>query len=202
MPALRAAGVSCFKIEGRKKSPLYVATTTDYYRKLLDGTLKPDDRPLVEADLQTVFSRPWTRLFVQSHKDKEVADRDTVGHRGTPIGRVEGRSPARSTAPRLAFSLHSRLAAPRRLADRSADPGQTVRLRGRSSLAWQRSAARGDRDAGRRDGRSRPACDHPEIPPAPRCIARRRRRSSRSIATSGRSRDCGTAGCHCTSMRF
>ncbi len=89
LPALRATGVSCFKIEGRKKSPLYVATTTDYYRKLIDGTLKPDERPLVEADLQTVFSRPWTRLFVQSHKDKEVADRDTVGHRGTPIGRVE-----------------------------------------------------------------------------------------------------------------
>jgi U32 family peptidase len=89
MPALRAAGVSCFKIEGRKKSPLYVATTTDYYRKLLDGTMKPDDRPIVEADLQTVFSRPWTRLFVQSHKDKEVADRDTVGHRGTLIGRVK-----------------------------------------------------------------------------------------------------------------
>ena len=89
LPALRATGVSCFKIEGRKKSPLYVATTTDYYRKLIDGTMKPDDRPIVEADLQTVFSRPWTRLFVQSHKDKEVADRDTVGHRGTPIGRVE-----------------------------------------------------------------------------------------------------------------
>jgi U32 family peptidase len=89
LPALRATGVSCFKIEGRKKSPLYVATTTDYYRKLIDGTMNADDRPIVEADLQTVFSRPWTRLFVQSHKDKEVADRDTVGHRGTPIGHVE-----------------------------------------------------------------------------------------------------------------
>ena len=31
--------MSCFKIEGRKKSPLYVATTTDYYRRLIDGTL-------------------------------------------------------------------------------------------------------------------------------------------------------------------
>ena len=89
LPALRATGVSCFKIEGRKKSPLYVATTTDYYRKLIDGTMNPNDRPIVEADLQTVFSRPWTRLFLQSHKDKEVADRDTVGHRGTPIGHVE-----------------------------------------------------------------------------------------------------------------
>ncbi len=89
LPALRASGVSCFKIEGRKKSPLYVATTTDYYRRLIDGTLDAEDRPDIEADLQTVFSRPWTRLFVQSHKDKEVADRDTVGHRGTLIGNVE-----------------------------------------------------------------------------------------------------------------
>ncbi len=88
LPALRSAGVSCFKIEGRKKSPLYVATTTDYYRRLLDGTLDDADRPDIEADLQTVFSRPWTRLFIQSHKDKEVADRDTVGHRGAPIGKV------------------------------------------------------------------------------------------------------------------
>ena len=89
MPALRASGVSCFKIEGRKKSPLYVATTTDYYRRLLDGQMSAEERPAREADLQTVFSRPWTGLFVNSHKDKEVADRDTVGHRGTLIGRVE-----------------------------------------------------------------------------------------------------------------
>ena len=89
LPALRAAGVSCFKVEGRKKSPLYVATTTDYYRKLLDGRLDAGERAIQEADLQTVFSRPWTRLFTESHKDKEVADRDTVGHRGSLIGRVE-----------------------------------------------------------------------------------------------------------------
>jgi putative protease len=89
MPALRSSGVSCFKIEGRKKSPLYVATTTDFYRRLLDGTLEESERRQREADLQTVFSRPWTGLFVNSHKDKEVADRDTVGHRGTWIGRVE-----------------------------------------------------------------------------------------------------------------
>jgi putative protease len=94
IPALRAAGVSCFKVEGRKKSPLYVATTTDYYRRLMDGRLEPGERPEVEADLQTVFSRPWTKLFVESFKDKEVADRDTVGHRGAHIGAVEAVSKA------------------------------------------------------------------------------------------------------------
>src|SRR5581483_9868774 len=103
LPALRAAGVSCFKIEGRKKSPLYVATTTDYYRRLLAGTLDPAERPDLQADLQTVFSRPWTRLFVDSHKDKEVADRDTVGHRGTAVGRVEAILGEGATEARLRF---------------------------------------------------------------------------------------------------
>ncbi len=113
VPALRAAGVSCFKIEGRKKSPLYVATTTDYYRKLIDGTLRPEERPVKEAEMQTVFSRPWTRLFMQSHKDKEVADRDTVGHRGTPIGQVEsvhgGPEPRLRVRTRRALQRHDGL---------------------------------------------------------------------------------------------
>lgn len=89
LPMLRAAGVSCVKIEGRKKSPLYVATTTSYYRGLLDQTIPEVERSARQTELQTVFSRPWTRLFVQSHKDKEVADRDTVGHRGALIGQIE-----------------------------------------------------------------------------------------------------------------
>lgn len=107
IPSLRAAGVSCFKVEGRKKSPLYVATTTSYYRKLLDGELSADERPEMEADMQSVFSRPWTHLFVQSHKDKEVADRDTVGHRGTLVGQVDGVSGG-GAEPRLRF--HTRRA--------------------------------------------------------------------------------------------
>jgi len=110
LPMLRSAGVSCFKIEGRKKSPLYVATTTDYYRGLIDGTISQAEQAEREAELQTVFSRPWTRLFVQSHKDKEVADRDTVGHRGTPIGRVEAAVNGRITfTTRWALERHDGL---------------------------------------------------------------------------------------------
>jgi len=109
VPALRAAGVSCFKVEGRKKSPLYVATTTSYYRKLIDGTLRPSERPALEADMQSVFSRPWTHLFVESHKDKEVADRDTVGHRGTPVGKVEAVVHTGTAEPRLRFHTRREL---------------------------------------------------------------------------------------------
>jgi collagenase-like PrtC family protease len=87
LPALRGAGVSCFKIEGRKKSPLYVATATDFYRKLLDG--RSTDAEQAGSDLQAAFGRPWTRLFVDSHRDKEVAERDLACHRGVRIGQVE-----------------------------------------------------------------------------------------------------------------
>ena len=34
---LRDIGVASLKIEGRKKTPLYVAATADYYRRILDG---------------------------------------------------------------------------------------------------------------------------------------------------------------------
>ena len=119
--------------------------------------------------MQAVFSRPWTRLFVQSHKDKEVADRDTVGHRGTPDRPCRGGA-KRRTGHRPAFgSARPGAAAARRLADRSAGPGQTVRLPGRSALAVRHGPARqGERgDSRRRPGRwSRSGC-RPIIPPIP-----------------------------------
>jgi putative protease len=90
IPVLRLAGVSCFKIEGRKKSPLYVATATDFYRKLIDGRMDEAEKAEQASDLQSAFGRPWTRLFIDSHRDKEVADRDLVGHRGALIGHIEG----------------------------------------------------------------------------------------------------------------
>lgn len=85
---LRAAGVMSFKIEGRKKSALYVATTVDYYRKLLDGRITPRDRDEAVASIQTVFSRPWTSLYVASRRNREVIDTEVVGHRGAWIGTV------------------------------------------------------------------------------------------------------------------
>ena len=73
------------KIEGRKKSPLYVAAVTNYYRHILDGRKKD----LHEAeDIKQIFSRPWCR-FHFNEKDKDVVDRQFVGHRGLPVGKVE-----------------------------------------------------------------------------------------------------------------
>ena len=71
------------------KSPLYVAATTNYYRKLIDGTYPPPNGRSLEADIQTIFSRPWTELYTRSRGTKDVIDSDTVGHRGTPVGTVD-----------------------------------------------------------------------------------------------------------------
>lgn len=72
------------KIEGRKKSPLYVAAVTNYYRHILDGRKKD----LNEAeDIRQIFSRPWCRFHFNG-KDKNVVDAHFVGHRGLLIGKV------------------------------------------------------------------------------------------------------------------
>ena len=87
--ALCQAGITSFKIEGRMKSPLYVAATTNYYRKRIDGPVSPAERKEYEADIQTIFSRPWTELYAHSREAEGVIDSDTIGHRGTPVGKVD-----------------------------------------------------------------------------------------------------------------
>lgn len=87
---LREAGVFSFKIEGRKKSALYVAAVTRYYRQLLEGRLSVLEKQAAEEEIKTIFSRPWTDLYLQSARNRQVTDIEIVGHRGAPIGIVEG----------------------------------------------------------------------------------------------------------------
>ncbi|HAL92942.1 MAG TPA: hypothetical protein DCM68_07965 [Verrucomicrobia bacterium] len=89
IPDLVQAGVASLKIEGRKKSPLYVAAAVNYHRKLLDRTFKPGEQEQCAHDLRSIFSRPWTGLYLKSKANRDVIDPDATGHRGTPVGRVE-----------------------------------------------------------------------------------------------------------------
>ena len=88
LPALRDAGVASVKIEGRMKSPLYVAAAVRLYRRLLDGPVSPVERAELEADLRSVFSRPWTALHAAGRRAAGLIDPETVGHRGAPVGVV------------------------------------------------------------------------------------------------------------------
>lgn len=78
--------VDSLKIEGRKKSALYVAAVTNYYRHILDGK---DANKHLEDDIKQIFSRPWCQFHFYG-QNKTIIDRDFVGHRGLLIGTVEG----------------------------------------------------------------------------------------------------------------
>lgn len=60
IPDLINSGVMCFKIEGRMKSPEYVATVTRIYRKYIDLALSDNPYVIDEKDkkeLMQVFNR-------------------------------------------------------------------------------------------------------------------------------------------------
>lgn len=73
------------KIEGRKKSALYVAAVTDYYRHILDGQ-KADVKKA--ENIKQIFSRPWCTFHFDG-KNKNITDPNFVGHRGLQIGTIE-----------------------------------------------------------------------------------------------------------------
>ena len=76
--------VTSLKIEGRKKTALYVAAVTDYYRRLLDG--KPVENRA--ENIKQIFSRSWCKFHFNG-KDKNVIEPNFVGHRGLKIGNIE-----------------------------------------------------------------------------------------------------------------
>jgi len=61
------AGVDSFKIEGRMKSPYYVATVTNAYRKRIDailaGTATPEHTAMLERELNAASHRPYSSGF-------------------------------------------------------------------------------------------------------------------------------------------
>ena len=67
MDRLIEAGVTGFKIEGRMKTPYYVATVTNAYRHridgLLDGSATPESVALLERELDAVSHRAYSSGF-------------------------------------------------------------------------------------------------------------------------------------------
>ncbi|MBP5343746.1 MAG: U32 family peptidase [Alphaproteobacteria bacterium] len=77
--------VTSLKIEGRKKSALYVAAVVNYYRHILNGEKA---NITYEEDIKQIFSRPWTHFHFNG-KNQDVIDQNFVGHRGLPIGHID-----------------------------------------------------------------------------------------------------------------
>ena len=75
---LMAAGVTSFKIEGRMKSPYYVATVTNAYRRridgLLDGAAAPEALELLRRELDAVSHRGYASGFYFGAMKKHAPD--------------------------------------------------------------------------------------------------------------------------------
>src|SRR5690349_12235882 len=92
LPELLAAGVSCFKIEGRMKGPEYVANVVDKYRRALDAAREGSAYPLSKRDeeeLRYSFSRTFSHGFLKGSDHQELVHGLYPGHRGVLVGRVE-----------------------------------------------------------------------------------------------------------------
>lgn len=92
VPELIEAGVTSFKIEGRLKSPEYVANVVSKYRKAIDNYFAGRDvSPSKEEmrELQQSFSRGFTYGFLKGTNNKQLVDGTFPKSRGVFLGRVK-----------------------------------------------------------------------------------------------------------------
>lgn len=91
---LAAAGVSCLKIEGRKKRPEYVATVTHTYREFLGRLERDEFRPALPEEIEPlvqIFSRGFTGGMLGGRQGRGYITRTHPDNHGVPIGTVLGR---------------------------------------------------------------------------------------------------------------
>ncbi|MDI9616222.1 MAG: U32 family peptidase [Methanothrix sp.] len=83
-----AAGIDALKIEGRMKSPEYVAVVTSVYREALDaiarGEWTPDEKEIQRLAL--AFNRGFTEGYILGADD--IMGREMPDNRGVLVGRI------------------------------------------------------------------------------------------------------------------
>lgn len=85
------AGVRSLKIEGRMKSPEYVAIVTSIYRKYLDIYAERGSYEVSAEDrlaLKQIFNRGFTSAYLSEAKPKNFMSGELSKHKGVKIGKV------------------------------------------------------------------------------------------------------------------
>ena len=116
MPRLIDAGVDSFKIEGRLKSPEYVAVTTAVYRKYLDlyeqvvaerGSISTDEwetmiDPADMKKLTLVFNRGgFTTGYLEGNPGRKILSGVSPKNQGVYIGTVAAVKPVKSSREKV-----------------------------------------------------------------------------------------------------
>ena len=93
LPSLIKSGVTCLKIEGRMKSPEYVATVTKIYRKYLDLAYSEKEYKISaddKKDLMQVFNRgEFSNGHLDSTPNKNLIFKEKPNNMGLFLGTVE-----------------------------------------------------------------------------------------------------------------
>ncbi|PWJ61135.1 MULTISPECIES: U32 family peptidase [unclassified Fibrobacter] len=84
---LTQIGVESLKVEGRLKSPEYVAAVTRAYRKALDNSVADLNAKDLEP-LEVLFSRGLTTGWLDGDNHQELVDGTFSNHHGLYLGRV------------------------------------------------------------------------------------------------------------------
>ena len=93
IPELVEQGVVSYKIEGRLKSPEYVAAITNVYRKAIDAAVAKKDSPITEDDryaMEMTFSRGLSTGWFEGTNHPRLTHGKFGKKRGVYIGEVTG----------------------------------------------------------------------------------------------------------------
>jgi len=100
LPELMDAGIDSLKIEGRMKSPEYVATVVSIYRQALDALRDRQWEPSLEDEhaLLLAFNRGFTGGYLMGERGGQVMGHERPDNRGVMIGRVSSYNESRQEA--------------------------------------------------------------------------------------------------------
>lgn len=99
LPKLISAGVTSLKIEGRMKSPVYVATVTRIYRKYIDLAYSSSDFNISKedkTDLLQVFNRGGSSLgHLSNSANTDLVYKNKPNNMGLYLGKIQKYSPGK-----------------------------------------------------------------------------------------------------------
>jgi collagenase-like PrtC family protease len=97
LPGIIGAGVGALKIEGRMKTPEYVAIVTKIYRKYIDLYYSQPENYRVDVNdllkISQIFSRGLGKGYYEGKLD-DIVDPERSGSIGNPAGRIKKVYPA------------------------------------------------------------------------------------------------------------
>ncbi len=88
VPRLTKAGIESFKIEGRLKSPEYVASTTRAYKERALGLLSDEQALTRSGELARVYSRGFFNGWLDGVNHQKLVNPTISSHHGVALGRV------------------------------------------------------------------------------------------------------------------